>query len=67
MLGLEGGVGRQAPLGSVLCGSGGVGGEWRTEHFPLILPDSPLSLGGGGVSEWRRGRACRGPGAQLFL
>ena len=41
---------RQAPLGSA---PGGAGGQWRTEPFPLLLPDSPgacevgVSLGGG--------------------
>ena len=39
VLGLGGGLGGWPPL-ALLC-QGCVGGEWRTEHFPVILPDSP--------------------------
>lgn len=39
VLGLEGAGGGRPHL-ALLC-EGHVGGEWRTEHFPLILPDSP--------------------------
>lgn len=45
------GWGGRPPL-ALFC-AGSVGGEWRTEHFPLFSPDSPgawkvgVSLGGG--------------------